>query len=155
VTARSRSVTGSVRGFTLIELLVVLAILVMAAALFPLALNRALPGRRVAASVDHLVATLHDAEAESAVTGLPVTLRLPDARSEEPLSNSRAIVHAIAFRSLVRVELKDGDGARAPALTVFPDGSAQAGEYAVESGARRSLVRVSGLTGRIAVRRDR
>ena len=155
MTSRSRSGIGSARGFTLIELLVVLAILVTAAALFPLALNRALPGRRVSATVDHLVAALHDAEAESAATGHPVTLRLLDAGPEDHASHSGAILRPIGFPPSVHVELKDGNGQATPFLTVFPDGSAQGGLYAIESGGHRSLVRVSSLTGRIAVRRDR
>jgi len=56
------SETGSPRGFTLLELLVVLAILVMAAALFPLALNRALPARRVTTTADHLIAAVRNAQ---------------------------------------------------------------------------------------------
>jgi len=152
--ARRKSGTGSVRGFTLIELLAVLAILVMAAALFPLALKRALPGRRVSATVDHLVAALREAQAQSTVTGLPVTLRLIDGGPEPHADDSPVIVRPLSFPTSVHVALKDGNGQSTAALTVFPDGSAQGGRYTVQSGERRSLVEVSGLTGRIVVRRE-
>lgn len=152
---RSQSVTGSLCGFTLIELLVVLAILVMAAALFPLALNRALPGRRVSSTVDHLVATLRSAQAESAATGRPVTLDLADGTLQASASSPQAIGRPMRFPSSVHVALKDTNGLTTTSLTVFPDGSAQGGEYAIESGTHRSLIDVSGLTGRIAVLRDR
>ena len=152
---RKKSVTGSVRGFTLIELLTVLAILVMAAALFPLALNHALPSRRVSAAVDHLVAALRDAQAESAVSGEPVTLQLPDGAPGASGTEPHAILRPIRFPSSVHVELKDASGQRTASLTVFPDGSAQGGEYVVAAAERQSVVEVSGLTGRIAVRRER
>lgn len=152
---RRRSVTGNVRGFTLIELLVVLAILVMAAALFPLALNRALPGRRVSTTADRVVAALNDAEAESAATGRVVTVSLVEGRLEATADNSHPVMRPIRFPGSVKVALTDMDGETTTALTVFPDGSAQGGHFAIESGADRSLVAVSGLTGRIAVRRER
>jgi general secretion pathway protein H len=153
--ARRKSVTGSGPGFTLIELLVVLAILVMAAALFPLALNRALPGRRVSATVDHLVAALHEAQAESVALGLPVTLSLGEGALTASASPARPVLPPVSFPTSVHVALEDGNGQPATTLTVFPDGSAQAGQYSIESGPRRSLIAVSALTGRIAVRRDR
>jgi general secretion pathway protein H len=155
VRTRKQSATGSGGGFTLLELLVVLAILVMAATLLPLALNRALPGRRVSTTVDHLVAALHDAQATSAAIGQPVTLSLVDSGLEANASNAPAILRPVRFPTSVHVDLTGGNGQVMTTLTVFPDGSAQGGRYAVAAGARRSLIEVSGLTGRIAVRRDR
>jgi general secretion pathway protein H len=153
-TAR-KSATGSAGGFTLLELLVVLAILVMAAALFPLALNRALPSRRVSTTVDRLMAAVHDAQAESATTGQPVTLTLVDGGLEANTKSSHAILRPVRFSASVHVDLKDGNGQAATSLTVFPDGSAQAGQYQVAAGEHLSLVRVSGLTGRVDPRRER
>jgi general secretion pathway protein H len=144
-----------VRGFTLIELLVVLAILVMAAALFPLALNRALPGRRVSTTADRVVAALNEAEAESTAIGRPVTVSLVEGQLEATAENAHPLRRPLRFPGSIKVALTDLDGETATALTVFPDGSAQGGHFVIESGAHRSLVAVSGLTGRIAVRRER
>src|SRR5436305_102535 len=63
-------------GFTLLELMVVLLVLVMAAALFPLALDRALPARRVTTTADHLIAAVRNAQAVSTASGRPVTLTI-------------------------------------------------------------------------------
>ena len=150
------SATGSTRGFTLLELLVVLAILVMAAALFPLALNRALPARRVTTTADHLIAAVRTAQAASTANGRPVTLTI----NAEGLSvGARDAGQARArwsFPASVRVTLTDAGGGAAPsALTVFPDGSAQAMRFDVQAGAHETVVTLSGLTGRLFVERRR
>ena len=144
------SETGSTRGFTLLELLVVLAILVMAAALFPLALNRALPARRVTTTADHLIAAVRNAQAASTASGRPVTLTI----NAEGLSGAGQARARCSFPASVRVTLTDAGGGAAPsALTVFPDGSAQAMRFDVQAGAHETVVTLSGLTGRLFVER--
>jgi len=149
------SATGSTRGFTLLELLVVLAILVMAAALFPLALNRALPARRVTTTADHLIAAVRNAQAVSTASGRPAILTI----NAEGLSvGARDAGQARArwsFPASVRVTLTDAGGGAASALTVFPDGSAQAMRFDVQAGAHETVVTLSGLTGRLFVERRR
>jgi general secretion pathway protein H len=155
MTTTKKSGTGSAGGFTLLELLVVLAILVMAAALFPLALNRALPARRVSTTVDRLVAAVHEAQAESVTRGLPVTLTLVGDGLEASAKSARALLRPVKFSESVHVDLRDGNGQAATSLTVFPDGSAQGGQYQIAAGEHLSLVQVSGLTGRVDARRER
>src|SRR5256885_5175581 len=53
----------------------------------------------------------------------------------------------ISFPASVRVTLTDAGGGAAPsALTVFPDGSAQAMRFDVQAGAHETVVTLSGLT---------
>ena len=143
--------TGSATGFTLIELLAVLTILVMAASMVPLALNRALPSRRIASTSDRLAAAVRSAQASSVRSGQTLTLVLdkdavvvkshgsgtPDARTRLPTGT--------------KVTLSDLGGNPAESLTVFPDGSAQAATFQIEAADHKRTVRVSALTGRLSI----
>jgi type II secretion system protein H len=146
--------TGRQKAFTLIELLVVVAILTMVASLFPFALNRALPSRRVAATVSSLVSMLQSAEAASLVAGRPVTLRLQGGSLTAVGESTALLTHsgpAISFQSSVDVSMADLDGRSASEWIVYPDGSAQAMRFEVEDSGHRGAVRVNSMTGRISV----
>lgn len=141
---RKISATGE-RGFTLIELLVVLAILVLMAGLFPLALKRTLPGRRVEAASQVLVGALHNAQSLSIAAGRDVFVDIageriniiPDQRTWKLSAEARIQVGAIANTR--------------QRLTFFPDGTSDGALIEVRAGTRTRMVRVSALTGRISV----
>ncbi len=135
---RRMLVTGRQRAFTLLELLVVMAIVAMAAAAVPLALDRLLPARRVAVAADRLRAAVREAQTSSLLSGRPITLDLAQ----------------ISLPRSVHVSLQ-GAGPPTGTLIVFPDGSAQNARLAVAEGEHLSVVRVSALTGHVSVERVR
>ncbi|MGA7538941.1 MAG: prepilin-type N-terminal cleavage/methylation domain-containing protein [Steroidobacteraceae bacterium] len=120
-------------GFTLLELLVVLAIMLMMAAAFPLAFDRALPGRRVTIATEHLVAAIREAQTRSISQGKPIRVRLAS------LTDSLSASTHLTFR--------DSNGRVLSALTLYPDGSATGGQLRVVDGSHRSTVVVSAITG--------
>jgi general secretion pathway protein H len=140
--------TGSAAGFTLIELLAVLTILVMAASMVPLALNRALPSRRIASTSDRLVAAVRSAQAASARSGQTLTLVLDeDAVVVKSLDSGTRT----RLPTGTKVTLSDLGGNPAESLTVFPDGSAQAATFQIEAADHKRTVRLSALTGRLSI----
>jgi len=133
------SVTGSdtkagSAGFTLIELLVVLAILVMVAAAFPVALNRALPGRRVNAAAEKLASSVRELETLSITSGQPVRRKVNEL--------------AVSFPSSTRLTMTSRDGRTVDSFVVFPDGSTTGGYFEIVDGVHRRALVVSELTGR-------
>lgn len=140
--------TGSERGFTLLELMVVMAILVMIAAAFPFAIDRAMPGHRVAAITQRLGSMVRAAQVSSLASGKPVTVRL-EGRDRVAADNS--FVKDQAIPASVAVSMEDPDGRVIPGLVLYPDGSAQGARIEVNEGDRRGVVVVSALTGRVTV----
>jgi general secretion pathway protein H len=134
------------RGFTLIELLVVIAILVMLAAAFPVALDRTLPGRRVAVTAQNLVSAVRDAESQSVLRGRPVKLQM----SDTGLSNEGKI--AVAFPARTRVALVDADGRALENIVAYPDGSVSAARFEISERQHTRSVVMSGTTGRVSLR---
>lgn len=140
------SATGE-RGFTLIELLVALAIMVLIAASVPTALNRMLPGRRVAVAADRLVADLRWLQGESIggrtpgrLTLLPDGYRLATGRHQQD----------VALAATTRIQLRARAGERElPALMFFPDGTAVPASLSVADSGRHVDLEISMLTGRI------
>ena len=123
-------------GFTLLELLVVLAIMILAASVFPLVLDRALPARRVRAAAGHFAATIHKAEIQSIARDRPERLSIAGLTSRLAPST-----HVDAT----------GPGGRAlRALTVYPDGSTNGARLLVRDGSARRVLVVSAITGRIS-----
>ena len=151
---RATSATGSARrpaacvcrqaGFTLMELLVVIAILVMLTPALPLALDRALPGRRVVATTQKLLSAIRDAQSLSAARGSPVRLQLDGSG----LSGDRV---SVRFPATTRVELKDADGLSLQAVSAYPEGTLTEARIVVSERAHRRTLRLSGLTGRVTV----
>jgi prepilin-type N-terminal cleavage/methylation domain-containing protein len=133
------------RGFTLIELLVVIAILVMLAAAFPVALDRTLPGRRVAVTAQNLVSAVRDAESRSLLRGKPVTLEM----SGSGLISGGKV--AITFPASTRVALVDADGRALKSIVAYPDGSASAARFEVSERKHARVVVISSNTGRVSL----
>lgn len=133
------------RGFTLIELLVVIAILVLLTAAFPLALDRAVPARRVAATAQHLASAIRDAETDSMTRGSPVRLQI------DSHGLMRAGQVAVGFPRSTDVALLDRDGRPLTELVLYPDGSATAGQFMVKERTHVRRVIVSSISGRVSV----
>jgi general secretion pathway protein H len=130
------SATGSGRchGFSLIELLVVLLILVLLTGLMPLAIERMVPARRIAAVCQDLESRLRDLQSLALASGretvlTPDTLHLPADITLRLLDN-------VSGRSLTD-------------LTFFTDGSSTGGRFEVAYGARHRTIIVSRILGRV------
>lgn len=148
-------VTGRESGFTLLELMVVMAILVLVATLLPLALDRALPGHRVATTAERLMSLVREAQGSSVVSGRPVTLQVQGHELvTQDAANSAAIGRPFSFPTSTTVSLKDLEGRAAAALVVYPDGSAQPARFDVEDSGRHRAVIVSAVTGRVSLTSD-
>jgi general secretion pathway protein H len=144
--------TGRDAGFTLLELMVVMAILVMVATLLPMALDRALPGHRVATTAERVVSMVREARGSSMLSGKPIRLAVQEHDLvAQDATTSATIGRPLNFPSSTTVSLTDLDGRAAAALVVYPDGSAQAVRFNVEDGGRRKAVLVSALTGRASL----
>ena len=144
-------VRGRLAGFTLLELLVVLAIVASLAAMFPLALNRFLPARRVDAAARELLADIRLAQARSVAMDAIVVLALtPTGYEVRDLDPKGAVVQNRSLRQSTKVGLRFVDGLRElPALRVYPDGSSSGGRFVIVDGDRRRELTVSELTGRV------
>lgn len=142
-------------GFTLVELLVVLAILGLLASALPLALNRALPARRVAVAAEEIASAVREAHTLALAQGATVIVRVQDGAlvvSAQAAGSARRPVRA-ALRPSTSVALTDREGRPLPALVLYPDGSSMGARFAIVDGARRASVSVSELTGRVWVER--
>jgi general secretion pathway protein H len=143
------SATGREAGFTLIELMVVVAILLLAAALLPMALDRALPGHRVATTAQQVVSMVREARGSSMLSGRPIKLTLQEHDLvTQDAATSASIGRPVSFPSSTTISLTDSDGRSAAALLVYPDGSAQPMRFDVEDEGHRKAVLVSALTGK-------
>jgi general secretion pathway protein H len=137
---------GSQQGFTLLELMVVMAILVMVAALFPVALDRALPGRRVAATTERLISLVHEAQMASVLSGRPVSLTLRPHALTAILADKAP---SVAFPASMTVRMLDAQGRDIPQLLLYPDSSSRGARLQIEDSGRRGALVVSAITGRI------
>lgn len=144
--------TGRCAGFTLLELMVVMAILVMIATLFPVALDRTLPSRRVSAGCEQLVSTIHEAEGSSLLSGKTITLALQDHELlTRDASTGISLGRALPFAAATRIRLTDQQGRPLSRLLLYPDGSAQAGRFELEDDSHQGAVAISPLTGRVSI----
>ena len=126
------------------ELLVVLTILVLLSAALPLALDRALPGRRVVVTSEKLRAAIRDAQSFSAMRGKPVRLQF----STSGVSGERI---ALPFPSTTRVELKDAEGLHLNEVSVYPEGTLTEANIVVSERTHQRTLHLSGLTGRVTI----
>lgn len=144
--------TGRQAGFTLLELMVVMAILVMVATLLPMALDRALPARRVATAAERVVSMVREVRGASMLSGRPVRLAMLDhVLLAQDAATAAAVGRPMSLPSSTTVSLTDLDGRAATALVVYPDGSAQAVRFDVADGGHQKTVLVSALTGRASL----
>ena len=141
------------RGFTLLELMVVIAIMAALTAVFPLALNRFVPARRVDAAARELVADIHLAQARSVASGKPATLVATGHGYRVTVAESGKETALIRqWRVSTVLELESVEGATDQnSLRIFPDGSSTGGRFTVRDGQRTRVVLVSELTSRVRV----
>ena len=127
-------------GMTLIELLVVIAILSLLAGVFPLAIQRMTPARRLSAAAQILVTHIRDSQSHATLSGRPQQLTL-DSIAAHGRHNDR-----------VEITLKSDVNAQPiRALTLYPDGSSSGGTFELRVEQRLATVTVSALTGRAHV----
>lgn len=146
------SATGREVGFTLLELMVVMAILVLVATLLPMALDRALPGRRVDTVAERVVSMIREARSSSMLSGKPIKLALHEHNLlAQDAATATPIGRPLSLPASTTVSLSDLDGHEALALLMYPDGSAQAVRINVEDSGHQQAVLVSALTGRASL----
>jgi hypothetical protein len=119
-------------------MMVVLAILVLISTAFPLALDRVLPARRVSSATQKLVLRLRSSQERAMLTGQPVQLAFDTLRKELPISTRLALEGRSCSEG-------------ACSITLFPDMTADAQRIDISDHERRAAIRISGVTGRIAV----
>ena len=135
-------------GFTLIELMVVLAIMVLVASALPLALNRALPARRVAVAADKLVADIRWLQTQSTMLGRPARISILESGYQLKLeSTDRSRDVALAKSTALSLRARE-DGRIVKELLIYPDGTSSAGRFEVSDSGRHATVEISMLTGR-------
>ena len=146
---RSKSKSG---GFTLLELMVVIAIMAALTSVFPLALNRFVPARRVDAAARELVADIRLAQVRSVASGKAVSLEPVDhgyrVQTESGTDHAPVVRN---WRASTQLEIKSGDGAGQTSLRIFPDGSSTGARFIIRDGERARTVMVSGLTSRVRI----
>jgi general secretion pathway protein H len=131
---------------TLLELLVVMTVLAMVANLFPLALQRVLPARRLAAAARALTLHLRELQSQSAISGQPLQLTL-DASGFSVQQANRASAAHISWTGIEATLRVDSSLQRLRTLTMYPDGSSSGGDFELRSGPHRATITVSPLTG--------
>jgi hypothetical protein len=132
--------------------MVVMAILVMIAAVFPFALDRAMPSRRVSTTAERLVATVQEAQSASLRSGRPVTVALKGhGWVTQDAATSATLARPLQLPASTEVSLADLEGRPLAALTVYPDGSAQAAHFDIEDNGHHGRVVVSAVTGRVSI----
>lgn len=135
------------KGFTLVELLVALAIMVLLVASVPIALNRMVPGRRVVATADQLIADIRWLQGESLRTGQRT--RLAVQANGYSLEVSGSTVKAVRVAATMALNLRGRGEQRAMSqLVMFPDGTASPGRLDIVDSGRRAAIEISMLTGR-------
>jgi prepilin-type N-terminal cleavage/methylation domain-containing protein len=137
------------RGYTLIELVVVLAVLAIATAVVGPAVGRTVDGVRARAEVAAFAAFLRGAR-EQAITRQrayevvlepePRALQLRRAGTED-----EGVQASRTFSAGLRIE------AASPRVIFWPHGMSSGARFAIEApGARRYVITVDALTGRVA-----
>jgi general secretion pathway protein H len=132
-------------GMTLLELLVVIAILAMLAALLPLAIQRWMPARRLAAAARVLTIDLRQLQSQAVTSGRPLQLALESSGYSLEAVGADDGTH-IPLPESIRVNLTP-----ASILVMYPDGSSSGGEFELRSGQRVATISVSPLTGQVRV----
>lgn len=135
-------------GFTLIEVLVVLVILGLSAALL---ISRG-PARSTAldlrSAASQVAQALREARGEAIATNRPVAVMLDVVRRSLSINNRPAMMLAPSIQVTWTRDAGDRSGA---AITFAPDGSADGGRITLAESARRVIVVVDWLTGRVSV----
>ena len=133
-------------GMTLLELLVVMAVLALLAGLLPMALDRALPARRVAATARALTVQLRELQSQAMRSGRTLRLILqPDGCLIQQPSGESIQLHWPP----IEATLDSGEPGPAHTIQMYPDGSSSGGVVELHVGRRHARVSVNALTGLI------
>lgn len=143
------------RGFTLLELLVVIAIMAALTAVFPLALNRIVPARRVDGAARELLADIRLAQARSVAANSAVDI-VPTSNGYEVRVGAEREARSVVVRKLSRsttlaLYSVEADAHPLAVFRAFPDGSSTGGRFVVRDGQRARSVSVSQLTSRVRI----
>jgi general secretion pathway protein H len=138
---------------TLLELLVVMAMLALLAGLFPLAMQRMLPARRLAAAARALTVDVRNLQSRAAVSGRPLQLILESSGySLQQFPTDPAT--PVRLPNNVHITLKADEYAQPThALVMYPDGSSSGGEFELRLDRLLTTVTVSAMTGHVHVSR--
>jgi general secretion pathway protein H len=143
-------------GFTLLEVMVVLAILAAGVMLIPLSISHSMPGRRVAATAEHISNAIADAQSDSLALGLPMRVEVqPGSLLIAAMSDTGSIAtftRRLRIAAATHVRLVAPNGQPLAALVVYSDGATSGGRFEIVDGTRRAVLSVSALTGRIQIR---
>lgn len=154
----SSTAKRAIAGFTLLELMVVMAILVLMVSAVPIAINRMMPGRRVAVTAERISTAVRDAQAMSTATGTPVSLEVGrrditavqvTRRSAQPVSHK-----VLTTSSSTELKVNDDDGRPTTAVIVYPDGATSGGSIDIIDGTHQARISISALLGRVSMLRD-
>lgn len=140
-------------GMTLVELLVVIVILALLAGLFPLAIERMRPARRLTASAQTLGVHLRDLQSRAMFSGQALRLVTnPAGYDAQRLAGERPL--RVAWLQGVAVTLRVDEHAQTTrTLLMYPDGSSSGGRFTMQADTRVATVTVHPLTGRVRVSR--
>jgi general secretion pathway protein H len=136
------------RGMTLIELLVVMTILGLLAGLFPLAMQRVIPARRLAAAAQTLTVQLRDLQSQSALHGEPLQLRLEPSGFSVQQAGADDATH-IRWTQIEATLRASPLSQPIHTITMYPDGSSTGGEFELTSGSHLTVITVSPLTSHV------
>lgn len=139
-------------GFTLIELIVVLVIAAAVVALTPPLISKALPGVELRAAAREIAASLRFAR-NRAVTQRAETVLSLDVREKSYQVSGSPRVHRLPAHlefSLTTAQAA-GEAADVGSIRFFPGGGSTGGRIELAAGARRYMIDVDWLTGRIQI----
>ena len=140
-------------GLTLIELLVVIAILAMIAGLFPLAMQRMIPGRRLVAAAQTLVIHLRDLQSQASFSGRSLNLTVDASGYFLQRAAGDKAVHVEVPRSIELILKEDERAQPTHTLTMRADGSSNGGVFEMHLDQRVAKITVSPLTGHVRLTR--
>jgi hypothetical protein len=128
-----------------------MAVLALLATIFPLAMQRMLPARRLAAAARALAVDVRDLQSRAAVSGQSLQLTVESSGYSLQRDSSDKAIH-IRVPNNVHVTLKvDQIGHYTSALVMYPDGSSSGGEFELRADQFVTTVTVSSLTGHVHV----
>lgn len=151
---RRISATGSTAGFTLIELLTVLTLLVMAAAMIPIALSRSLPRAHLASAQNTWTGASRRAQELSTLRGMPIALVLKDHRLILKPAAAASGQTEFSLPTGVSLSIADFEGVPRDELRFFPDGSTDGRIVSLKAGKLERQLTISALTGRLWVSQE-
>jgi general secretion pathway protein H len=139
------------KGFTLIEIIVVLALAGLLLALVPPRLSGALAAAEIRSAARELASALRYARSRAVTRHAEVVLTVDTERRRYRVSDSRWRALPEDLRLTLTTARSERRARGIGSIRFYPDGTGTGGQIALGSGAKRFVVDVSWLTGRIAI----